>query len=350
MNPINEFTTNKLCKVEELVCTPDEGVFYSSLISFSPHKPITNYIVDGKYTEAGKKLCKSMIKNKHKSVFFQSSIEIEGFVEAYFPKFVEYKNIRSNVLHLPNEYSKTDCNAKMSLYCALVLYNYFKLDFQYHKFTEILEKAFELQDAKEVFQCWKEVMEESDYKLDIKDEDRKLIEKACFHTITFKMEMPIFVKNQLIRHSQDISFNEISGRYVDFGKQNLPIYCPDNWREQSKDKKQGSVEGSSVNFSKFLQALKYIRKLYEKALGMGVCYEQARSVLPLAQQTALVITGNLWALSRMLSLRLETDTQLETRKVAESIKDIIEKSQIFKDNFTLEELKRMMELNKNYYF
>jgi thymidylate synthase (FAD) len=57
-------------------------------------------------------------------------------------------------------------------------------------------------------------------------------------SLQFRITCPIYVERQLAKHQVGISINSISGRYVDFSDTYTLI---DEWREQSKDSKQGSA-------------------------------------------------------------------------------------------------------------
>ena len=58
---------------------------------------------------------------------------------------------------------------------------------------------------------------------------------------------------------------------------------------------------------------------YEYLMGLGVCPEQARMVLPQSMMTEWFWTGTLYAFARVCNLRLKEDAQLETRLVAQDI-------------------------------
>ena len=59
--------------------------------------------------------------------------------------------------------------------------------------------------------------------------------------------------------------------------------------------------------------------LYQKMVASGVCAEQARAVLPLSSFTEWVWTGSLLFWARVYNLRIQPDTQAETRLFAELI-------------------------------
>ena len=55
---------------------------------------------------------------------------------------------------------------------------------------------------------------------------------------------------------------------------------------------------------------------YNQLLGLGVCEEQARAVLPQSMMTEWYWSGSLFAFSRVCSLRTGDDAQKETMQVA----------------------------------
>ena len=150
----------------------------------------------------------------------------------------------------------------------------------------------------------------------------------------FHVKAPIFVARQLVKH-KFLRWNEISRRYVD----NEPeFYVPDVWRGRSADKKQGSegmvdlktipafdcerIENGSIE-EVLEENLFDILMSYRKMIRKGVAPEQARMVLPQSTMTEWIWSGSLDAFADMCNLRLKTDTQYETRIVADQINDIM---------------------------
>jgi len=140
---------------------------------------------------------------------------------------------------------------------------------------------------------------------------------------SFHVKAPIFVARQLVKH-KFLRWNEISRRYVDDTPE---FYEPDEWRGRSDDKKQGSSDStavfmengqviSSVATSHKLRSL----TLYQNMIHAGVCPEQARMVLPQNTMTEWYWSGSLDAFIDMCNLRCKTDTQYETRLVADYIR------------------------------
>ena len=162
----------------------------------------------------------------------------------------------------------------------------------------------------------------------IDDKDIKLIKYLANHKhtspfnhafLTVRVKAPIFVARQLVKH-KFMPWNEVSRRYVD---SNPEFYVPYDWRKRASNVKQGSSD-EAVNRLWGLDPLyKQQLTLYNRMLKVGVCPEQARMVLPQSMYTEWYWSGTLGAFLDMLKLRLKTDTQQETRAIAEMIADIV---------------------------
>ena len=158
----------------------------------------------------------------------------------------------------------------------------------------------------------------------------------CF--ITFHVKAPIFVARQLQKHEY-MPWNEISRRYVDSEPE---FYQPDVWRGRSSDKKQGSegevdmveISGRFPLSPKTVQTLSDGKTLetYRNLIDAGVAPEQARMVLPQSIMTEWYWSGSLYAFAKMCGLRLKSDTQYETRLVAEQIEDKM--TELFPESWT----------------
>jgi len=159
---------------------------------------------------------------------------------------------------------------------------------------------------------------------------------------SFHVKAPIFVARQLVKHSF-LRWNEVSRRYVDDEPE---FYIPDVWRGRSEDKKQGSsdevitelqdcgwdhdpeygeewyeetycIKKSLSNYER------HCRNFYDLLLRNDVAPEQARMVLPQSTMTEWWWSGSLDAFARMCNLRCATDTQYETRIVADQISSVM---------------------------
>ena len=157
----------------------------------------------------------------------------------------------------------------------------------------------------------------------LSDRDTKLIYYLAKHKhmspfghafATFHVKAPVFVARQLVKH-KFLRWNEISRRYVDDEPE---FYMPDVWRGRSVDKKQGS-EGEVSCPVRPEMLYKDAIESYNTMLEAGICPEQARMVLPQSTMTEWYWSGSLDAFSDMCVLRCASDTQFETRYVAEQI-------------------------------
>lgn len=137
------------------------------------------------------------------------------------------------------------------------------------------------------------------------------------HTaLTFRITLPIFAARQLMKSSVGITVNEVSRRYVTTTPQLLDIT---HFRRSAPSLKQGSS-------NQIIRCNLLARCLYRAAgtlsvwtykvlLALGVCGEQARSVLPQSMLTTIIWTGSLAALHRVVSLRTDPHSQKELQAV-----------------------------------
>jgi len=158
----------------------------------------------------------------------------------------------------------------------------------------------------------------------LNDPDKRLIKYLAKHRhmspfghafASFHVKAPIFVARQLVKH-KFLRWNEISRRYVDDKPE---FYMPDEWRDKSADKKQGSGGKSQSQYFPNI----YVKEVADKALGdykkmlvQGICPEQARMVLPQSTMTEWYWSGSLDAFADMCRLRITPDTQYESKRVA----------------------------------
>lgn len=169
----------------------------------------------------------------------------------------------------------------------------------------------------------KEVLDEKDAKLIkylVNNNHVSTLEHCGF---TFRLCIPIFVARQLMRH-KSWSFNEISGRYVEFEPK---FFWPTTWRKQDESVKQGSkdeqVDMPWIARDVYKLALQQVYSHYQDLLDQGVCKEQARMVLPLSLITELYATCNLRSLMHFLALRLDVHAQKEIRELSQGMLDLI---------------------------
>ena len=154
---------------------------------------------------------------------------------------------------------------------------------------------------------------------------------------SFHVKAPIFVARQLVKH-KFLRWNEISRRYVDGDPE---FYVPDVWRGKSADKKQGSegvvnldawvvdrtYEGDFGKYEgEFYDVDSYndlALDMYKALIWQQVSPEMARMVLPQSTMTEWYWSGSLDAFASMCHLRCASDTQYESRIVADQISDVM---------------------------
>lgn len=172
----------------------------------------------------------------------------------------------------------------------------------------------------------------------LEPKDQKLIRYLAKHNhispfghcfASFHVKAPVFVARQLVKH-KFLRWNEISRRYVDDEPE---FYVPDVWRGKAKDKKQGSEGVVEVSYDfpwvdygswgNYKQYLETCEAGYKSLLEKGVAPEQARMVLPQSTMTEWWWSGSLDAFASMCNLRCASDTQYESRIVADQISKVL---------------------------
>jgi len=139
----------------------------------------------------------------------------------------------------------------------------------------------------------------------------------CF--VQFRIQAPLFVARQLVKHQVGLTWNEVSMRYVDDEPE---FYTPLSWRSKPEDSKQGSSgEAASQYFpSSFLEEVVTLAKEnYEKMIRLGIAPEMARMILPQNMMTEWYWSGSLMAFARVVKQRTDPHTQLETQEIASQI-------------------------------
>jgi len=161
----------------------------------------------------------------------------------------------------------------------------------------------------------------------VDERDTKLIRYLAKHKhlspfghafASFHVKAPIFVARQLVKH-KFLRWNEISRRYVD---EEPEFYMPDVWRGAAENVKQGSSD-QAVDVPDVQQMWDTASEWYHDLLERGVAPEMARMVMPTSQMTEWYWSGSLDAFAAMYNLRIASDTQYESRVVAQQIGEII---------------------------
>jgi thymidylate synthase (FAD) len=158
---------------------------------------------------------------------------------------------------------------------------------------------------------------------DLSEADQKLIKYLASHGhwspfshcfLQFRIEAPLFVARQLVKHQVGLAWNEVSRRYVDYTPK---FYTPTTWRKKADNVKQGSSEDTiDHHIGSFTRSA--IAE-YERMLDVGIAPEMARMVLPQNMYTEWYWSGSLYAFSRVVNQRLDKTAQAETRYIADLI-------------------------------
>jgi len=144
--------------------------------------------------------------------------------------------------------------------------------------------------------------------------------------VQFHLRLPIYVHNQFIRHDR-FTWNMMSGRYSVMPDAKWTPGADDLRGQGSGNKQVGNgVLGQTANgaAADIEYAYDIASQSYAYLLGVGVCREQARTVLPMGQYTEGVVTANLGDWMLFLRQRLDLHAQLEIRVYAKAIASILE--------------------------
>lgn len=153
------------------------------------------------------------------------------------------------------------------------------------------------------------------------------------NSFTFRIEAPIFVWREFMRHRVGFSYNEESGRY----KQLEPVfYVPAGDRNLIQTGKvghyqfvPGSVQQHSLVVDSLCRSYRESYDQYERMLDEGIAKEVARMCLPVAIFSSAYVTCNARSLMSFLSLRTKNEDstfpsfpQREIEMVAEKMEDL----------------------------
>ncbi|BDU74890.1 FAD-dependent thymidylate synthase [Mesoterricola silvestris] len=173
----------------------------------------------------------------------------------------------------------------------------------------------------------KEVYDEADGKLIAYLAEHDHTSPFRHTAMTFHVKAPIFVFRQWMKHRISSEFNEISGRYVEFPEDEF--FVPETFRRQAKVNKQGSegtVEGDAGDQAHaiFLETCRSAVAQYKKLIGLGVCREQARCILPLGLYSEVYWTVSLQAAAHFIRLRTDAHAQWEIQQYAHAVRRMVE--------------------------
>lgn len=141
----------------------------------------------------------------------------------------------------------------------------------------------------------------------IKRGHESVIEHEC---LTFKVITDRAIANEIVRHRLS-SYSQQSSRYVDL--RDLRVMLPLGIDYEKND--------MGYEMVKFFQQCEDV---YRKLIKLGAKKDIARSVLPLATATELVMTMNFRSLRHFLKLRLHKSAHENIRDIARQIYDIVQ--------------------------
>jgi len=321
-----------------LTQTPLEQLLMACNVSFG-FKQMHLYInEDGTPTEKAIQLIKGGFKNRHKSPFFTQHLDTFTSVENIYSRLSSsYKFAGIDSALIDGKYHYT-----FSLYAALMFYKVERIgaDLRF-KLQEGIQKKFPF-----ILPIFEEVQREEaleNEKNGIKEltkEEKDLYAKFTLVRETFQIEIPLFMKNQLIRHIQGFSYTEISRRYTFDG---IEFFMPESYFENGllpkapEIKRQGREEGGFV-YDQNIEAsnsgarscdiylglddlIQLNFEWFQENIAEGVAPEIARNILPQCTYTTLVVSMTVSCAARIYGLRSDYHAQKEIRDFAEIIKD-----------------------------
>lgn len=145
------------------------------------------------------------------------------------------------------------------------------------------------------------------------------------NSFRFHVKCPVFVAREWFRHRIG-SFNEFSARYSEVPNE---MFVPELSEIRKQTGKPGAYTFEQVDIPTAIDAHEVIsnanRAAYEaycEMLDMGVAKEVARTVLPMGTFTQFYWTVNARALMNFLSLRTDSNAQLDIRKYANAVETL----------------------------
>lgn len=307
--------------------TPQQKTALASNVSFG-NKQWKSFFDGDKLTEAGIKHIKGLLKNKHKSPLFVAKLSIYNCQPLNLMDFL--KDEIAGIDFCQNESGLYDYT--FSLYSALSLKDDERLqsDTQ-HKLTVELVKTFP-----QFYELWNTYCK--DFPQATKEE-RAFYQKSSLKYYTFKVEIPFFLANQIKRHKLGMDFNEDSARYNTDKK---TFFLPKEYMEEGllpatpEIKRQG--RGQGLVREEYPCDEQMMRVYGEDRIVFGLetiislqndWYDQnkansapeiARTILPQATYTTLIMSMSVSSASRICGLRLDRHSQVEAQKFAAQIK------------------------------
>lgn len=160
----------------------------------------------------------------------------------------------------------------------------------------------------------------------LEEKDTKLINYLAKHNhwtpfahcfVSFRINAPIFVARQLVKHQVGLAWNEVSRRYVNDEPE---FWFPKEWRGAPVNAKQGSDGVVKLSHPDLPEVVvRTALRTYNQLISENVAPELARIVLPANTMTEWIWSGSLAAFARVCKLRLDPHAQLETQDLVKGI-------------------------------
>ena len=144
--------------------------------------------------------------------------------------------------------------------------------------------------------------------------------------ITVRCSAPIAIARQLMKHQIGMVWSEESRRYI---STEPAMFVPREFRSKPVNgAKQGSGKALTWYMAlapvvALLQSQIHAVNTYNGLISYGICPEQARLVLPVAQEVTWIWTGSLAAFAHMYLLRTGAGAQVEATEFAELLHPIL---------------------------
>lgn len=142
------------------------------------------------------------------------------------------------------------------------------------------------------------------------------------NSMTFRIEAPIPVAREHMRHRVGWSYNEVSGRYTKFepkfyvNSENRPLVQSGTSAHPDLSRPGGQLQ-HLINGEITAGALSDFAR-YERMIALGAANEVARTVLPVGIYTTYYVTCNARSLMAFLKLRVDSgDNTYETKPLWE---------------------------------
>ena len=126
--------------------------------------------------------------------------------------------------------------------------------------------------------------------------------------------------HELVRHRAGFAYSQLSQRYVDESEANFVMPPAIQGDAVMEDEWQRAVEAAQSSYVGAVERLMAKYAWVESAVHRRkMAREAARSVLPNATETKIVVTGNVRAWRTMLELRLGEGAEMEIRRLAVAV-------------------------------